>query len=163
MTVQGEVLPEPDGDGVRLRYQRRYPVPVEELWAAVTEPERLAGWIGTWTGDPVVGGTVDFTMLAEGETEPEPVTICECAPPHRLVVDWPVPDHALWRVEVTLTGQGAESELLFVHRLSEPEALGDVGPGWQYYLDRLGAALTGGPMPDWGDYYPALREVYEQA
>jgi hypothetical protein len=77
-------------------------------------------------------------------------------------VDWLVPDHALWRVELTLAADGAESELLFVHRLSEPEALGDAGPGWQYYLDRLGASLAGGPMPDWGDYYPALRDVYEQ-
>jgi uncharacterized protein YndB with AHSA1/START domain len=163
MTGPGEVMPEPDGDGVWLQYRRRYGVPVEELWAALTEPDRLAGWIGTWTGEPVVGGTVDFVMVADGETEPEPITIAECAPPHRLVVEWPVPDHARWRVEVTLEGHGGESELLFVHRLSEPEALGDVGPGWQYYLDRLDAALTGGTMPAWADYYPALRETYEQA
>ena len=29
--------------------------PIEDVWAAVTEPERLARWIGTWTGDPATG------------------------------------------------------------------------------------------------------------
>ena len=45
---------------------RTFRAPVEDVWAAVTEPERLARWIGTWTGDPA-SGSVDFRMLFEGD------------------------------------------------------------------------------------------------
>ena len=31
----------------------------------------------------------------------------------------------------------------------------DIDAGWRWYLDRLGAALQGGPMPAWADYAPA--------
>ena len=42
--------------------RRTFHAPVEDVWAAVTEPERLARWIGTWTGDPA-SGEVAFRML----------------------------------------------------------------------------------------------------
>ena len=35
----------------------------------------------------------------------------------------------------------------------------DVGPGWHWYLDRLGADLAGTPFPAWPDY-EALGEHY---
>jgi len=37
-----------------------------------------------------------------------------------------------------------------------------VGPGWDYYLDRLVAAETGGDLTaiDFDDYYPAFAAHY---
>ncbi|MCW2609537.1 MAG: hypothetical protein QOC93_2695 [Actinomycetota bacterium] len=162
-TPRGRVLPDPDGH--RVEYRRTVPEPPAELWAALTEPARLERWIGTWTADgtPGVGSTVQFVMLAEEDAEAEPVTIRECDPPRLLVVDWHVPDEAMWRVEVTLTPAGGATDLLFVQRMSEPEGLGEVGPGWHYYLDRLQASLAGTDLPRWDDYYPALRDAYGPA
>ena len=40
---------------------RTFAAPIEDVWAAITEPERLARWIGTWTGDPA-SGRVRFAM-----------------------------------------------------------------------------------------------------
>ena len=37
-----------------------------------------------------------------------------------------------------------------------------MGPGWDYYLDRLMAAHAGRPMPEWEHYYPALAEHYQE-
>ncbi|MGS0686750.1 hypothetical protein ACVBEQ_16665 [Nakamurella sp. GG22] len=40
---------------------------------------------------------------------------------------------------------------------------GELGPGWEYYLDRLVAAETGGDVAgiDFDrDYYPAMVEYY---
>jgi hypothetical protein len=40
-----------------------------------------------------------------------------------------------------------------------------VGPGWEYYLDRLVAAETGGDVAaiDFDrDYYPAMQEHYRE-
>ena len=81
---------------------RRYATSAEDVWAAFTESERLARWIGHYTGRGRAGGTVEFTVTGEldagGEVaEPVTVTIHECAPPHRLVVDVPGVRHATAR------------------------------------------------------------------
>ncbi|MDQ4052855.1 MAG: polyketide cyclase, partial [Actinomycetota bacterium] len=31
-------------------YTRTFRAPIDDVWAAVTEPARLERWIGTWTG-----------------------------------------------------------------------------------------------------------------
>src|SRR4029078_7277277 len=40
-----------DGEHVLVQTPA-FHAPIEDVWAAVTEPDRLARWIGTWTGDP---------------------------------------------------------------------------------------------------------------
>ncbi|MEO3888984.1 hypothetical protein [Nonomuraea sp. B5E05] len=37
---------------------------------------------------------------------------------------------------------------------------GDVGPGWEYYLDMLVASRDGSPTPDFHDYHPAMQAYY---
>ena len=39
------------GAGATLVIERTFRAPVEDVWAAVTESQRLGRWIGTWTGD----------------------------------------------------------------------------------------------------------------
>lgn len=162
----GRVVPEGEheGAGVRLEFRRTYPDPVEEVWAAVTESDRTARWIGTWTGSPGTGSTVQFTMTGEDGAGPEPVQIVECEPPHRLVVDWSVPGQPRWRVEVTLgpndTAEGTGTSLLFVHRLATADEVTDVAAGWHYYLDRLAAALDDRPGPEWDDVVADLTRLY---
>ncbi|MET9022986.1 SRPBCC family protein [Actinopolymorpha sp. NPDC004070] len=169
--------PEGDGEGagVRLEFRRTYPDPIEEVWAAVTESDRSARWIGTWTGRRGVGSTVEFTMTGEDGAGPEPVQILECEPPRRLVVDWSVPGQPRWRVEVTLspegidentggtgenTGENTGTSLLFVHRLASAGDVTDVAAGWHYYLDRLAAALADRPGPECDDVVAGLTELY---
>ncbi len=156
----GQVLAE--ADGVRLEFTREHAVPVEDLWSAVTEPDRLARWIGTWTGEAKEGATVQFQMLHEAEPgAPEPVTIATCDPPHRHVVEWQMPGDQQWRVELTLTPTPAGSRLLFVQRLTSIDGVADIGPGWQWYLDKLAAALGEGPEPgEWDPYLASVRETY---
>ena len=51
--------------------------------------------------------------------------------------------------------------ILFTHRLTEPFDASSVGPGWHYYLDRLGAVVESHAVPDsWNDYYPSLKDAY---
>lgn len=58
-TPLGQVLR--DQDGMVLRFVRTYADPVTHVWAALTEPDRLAQWPGRWTGDPAAG-SVDLLM-----------------------------------------------------------------------------------------------------
>ena len=49
-----------------LVIERAYRAPLEDVWAACTEPGRMERWVGTWSGDPD-SGTITFRMTAEGE------------------------------------------------------------------------------------------------
>ena len=90
-----------DGDRHTLVITRTFPAPIEDVWAAVTEPERLERWIGTYTGDPA-SGEVQFAMTAEGEDAPaDEMRIRECDPPRRLWLSSRVGEE-FWDLELDL-------------------------------------------------------------
>lgn len=155
-----------DHDGARrtLRLTRTFSAPIEDVWAAVTEPERLERWIGTFTGDPATG-RVAFRMTAEGaDAPPEDMEIRECVPPRRLAVTAHVGDDE-WSLELDLVEQAGVTTLSFTQPDVDPVAAESVGPGWEYYLDRLAAAESGVDVAgiDFDrDYYPAMQEYYRR-
>lgn len=156
-TRLGQVLR--DDAGVRLEFARTYDAPVGDVWSAITDPDRMARWFGRWTGDPATGA-VEVVMSAEDGATPETVTIDECVPPRRLAVTLASADGP-WPLVVDLAEQDGRTSLRFIHLLAEPYDAGSLGPGWQFYLDRLDAVLAGAPIPDaWDDYYPALADAY---
>lgn len=137
---------------------RSYPEPVEDVWSAFTESDRLARWIGSYTGTGRPGGTVEFTMTGEvdagGEVAaPVTVTIHECVAPRRLAVEIPQGDGA-WQVRVDLTPTDGGTDVVFTQRPVTGVPAADIEAGWSWYLDRLGATLRGLPMPAWSDYTP---------
>jgi uncharacterized protein YndB with AHSA1/START domain len=153
-----------DLQGERMVVLRRHwPDPITDVWSALTESERTARWIGTYTGVGRPSGSVRFTMTGEvdagGEVAaPVTVTIVECDPPRRLVLDIPEGDGPPWRVAVTLTEEDGGTALLFEQRVIAGVSPDDVEAGWSWYLDRLGAALHDAPMPAWTDYAPTEEE-----
>lgn len=155
----GQVV-EQDGEHVLVQ-TRTFRAPVEDVWAAVTEPERLARWIGTWTGDPAAGA-VDFRMLfEEGHDEGERMEIRVCEPPRRLHLTSRVGEES-WRLELDLAEADGVTTLTFRQPGVTRESVGGVGPGWDYYLDRLVDVLDGlDPAGrDFDDYYPGTSEHY---
>ena len=95
------------GGATYLVWERTFAQWPEQVWAAVTEPARLARWIGTWEGDPG-DGAVDFRMTAEGEDCPtERYRILACDPPRRLVVE--SGDGPVWHLELDVV------ELSLIH------------------------------------------------
>lgn len=149
-----------DGQYVLVQ-TRTFEAPLEDVWAAVTEPERLARWIGSWTGDPA-SGAVMFRMLFEGDDhEAETMTIRVCEPPHRLHLTSQAGEDT-WLLELDLTHADGVTTLTFSQPGVRPDQLGEVGPGWDYYLDRLVDAETGQDPARrvWDDYYPATKAHY---
>lgn len=147
-----------DADGVRLEYVRTYPDPIERIWAAITDPEQLAVWYGTWRGDPA-SGTVELASI-EGGGEFKPIQIVQCHRPTRVAVVIPTPYGAM-PLSISLTEADGMTTLVFVHRLAEPYDSASFGPGWHYYLDRLGATVRGGTMPEFDDW-PAYEPLGAQ-
>jgi uncharacterized protein YndB with AHSA1/START domain len=144
-------------DGRHVLVQtREFRAPIEDVWAAVTEPDRLARWIGSWTGDPE-SGSVRFQMLFEGDHPGETMTIRVCEPPHRLHVTSQAGDD-VWLLNVDLVhAEGVTTLTLSQPGITAEQATG-VGPGWEYYLDRLVDVETGRDFER--DYYPAMSDYY---
>jgi uncharacterized protein YndB with AHSA1/START domain len=123
------------GETVTVRMRRSYQAEPEELWDALTDPERMRRWFWPVTGDFKVGGTFQLEHNAGGE-------ILECEPPKRFKVTFGGPTSLL---ELRLVaGAGASTEVELEHSMSEPPAPGGsgalwVGPGWDGGL--LGLAL----------------------
>jgi len=151
-----------DGDRHTLVITRTFPAPIEDVWAAVTEPERLERWIGTYTGDPA-SGEVQFAMTAEAEDAPaDEMRIRECDPPHRLWLSSRVGEE-FWDLELDLEESGGVTTVTFRQPGIDLAQAESVGPGWEYYLDRWLATVTGGDVAavDFDrDYYPAMAEHY---
>lgn len=141
---------------------RTFRAPIGDVWAAVTEPDRLARWIGTWSGDPA-SGSVRFRMTAEGADAPaQTYEIWGCEPPYRLMVH-AAAEAGVWDLGLDLTETGGIVTLEFAQVIHDPTILESVGPGWEYYLDRLVTAETGGDPAtiDFDRYYhPALSAHY---
>ena len=150
-----------DGQHVLVQ-QRQFRAPIEDVWAAITEPERLARWIGTWTGDPSTG-TVSFAMTFEGQEEGDAMVIRVCEPPHRLHVSTQVGDE-LWALELDLSHEDGLTTLTFRQPGVTQEQVGQVAPGWDYYLDRLVDVETGADpsLRNWEDYVPIGSHYTDQ-
>lgn len=133
---------------------------VEDVWASITEPERTARWFGPWEGEAAPGHTVKVQMAFEEGTPWMDFRIDACDPPRRLAVS-SVDEHGVWHVELVLAHENGRTELRLIHHLETTDGIGDVGPGWEYYLDMLAASRDGTPRPSFDDYFPAMKPHYE--
>jgi uncharacterized protein YndB with AHSA1/START domain len=147
---RGVVTTEDDGRQ-RLEFRRSWPDPIESVWAALTERDRLVRWIGTYDGERRPGGSGTFAMTQEeGEHAGSPTRIVECDPPRRLVVEWVQEGSENWRVDVDLWAQDVRTVLRFIQFFPAGADVIDMALGWHWYLDKLGAEIDGGPQPaDW--------------
>src|ERR1700760_2713587 len=66
-----------------------YATDAEDLWDALTNPERIPRWFLPVQGDLKVGGRYQFTGNAGG-------TIEACEPPRRLAVSWEFGTQTSW-------------------------------------------------------------------
>jgi len=139
---------------------RTYRAPIGDVWASVTESDRTARWFGAWKGAPGAGQSVKLQMAYEEGQPWCDAHIQACEPPQRLAITT-TDAYGTWNLELVLTESGGTTQLALTHHL-EPEAnAADVGPGWEYYLDALGAAREGADRPDFADYYPSMKQYYE--
>lgn len=142
-------------EGNVLTFRRVYPDPPETVWAAITESDRVARWFGSFTGDARPGRDVQFVITAAEDAggPPSTVRIDECEPPRRLRVR--ISDDGggePWEISVDLEPAPEGTVLGFRQVLPAGFSPSDVGPGWHWYLDRLGAHLAGEAFPAWPDY-----------
>ncbi|MFI6316453.1 SRPBCC family protein [Nonomuraea sp. NPDC050556] len=146
--------------GSRLVLTRTFRAPIDDVWASVTESDRTARWFGPWKGDAAPGRTIQVQMVFEEQGPWMDLRIDACEPPRRLACS-STDDHGTWRLELLLSESDGTTQLEFVQHLESEEGVGEIGPGWEYYLDQLVASREDAPRPDFNDYFPSMQAYYE--
>lgn len=74
-----------------------------------------------------------------------------------------LPDVArIWTLDLRLSEADGVTTLDFAQVLTVHTDVTEVGPGWDYYLDRLTVAVDGGDVSDvaWDEGYTGLADDY---
>jgi uncharacterized protein YndB with AHSA1/START domain len=143
-------------DLIDVRFERHYPRPVETVWSAITEPARLADWMGVAHVEPRVGGR--FELMLDG---PHPSTgrVVVWDPPKVLEFSWSNTHAPESTIRYELSPEGDGTRLVFTHQGMPYVHSALMLPGWHHLLARLGSALEGavlaGPMD-----YRLMQAVY---
>ena len=141
-----------------VRFERDYATDVDDLWSALTEPDRLARWLDPVSGELRVGGRV-VVHFDDGRAE---FDVLACDPPRRLVVTWRHDTRpSQVEVEVTPSPSGG-SRLVLDHTLVSAPAAPGYAAGWHWHLDALAAVLRDEPPQPWSTF-DALYADYQRA
>jgi len=150
----------PTAGGHDLVVSRTFRAPIDGVWASVTESDRTARWFGAWEGDAAPGRMIKLQMAYEDQTPWFDVRIDACDPPRRLALST-TGEGGGWKLELRLSHADGRTELQLVHHLDTTDQVGEMGPGWEYYLDMLVASRDDRPTPSFDDYYPAMKAYYD--
>ena len=155
------MTPQPTGRlrGTDLVLTRRFRASIEDVWTSITDSSSTARWFGSWEGEPGVGNEIRVQMAFE-DGQPwltKKIEVCEA--PHRLVLT-SVGSSFTSKLELVLKAIGDGCELEFVQHAINRAMVGEIGPGWEYYLDNLVASRGDGPLPAFATYYPAQKAYF---
>jgi len=144
-----------------VRMQDRYNTDITDLWSAITDPARLARWLGEVEGDLRPGGTFRARFFASGWEGTGTVQVCD--PPERLLVLTTDADGSnQGTVELTLTAAGDQTVLVWEEQVP-PGLLPEYGAGIQVHVEDLDAYIQGQPCCDaaarWAELIPSYRAL----
>ncbi|MFC0002848.1 SRPBCC family protein [Micromonospora siamensis] len=159
-----EVSRVPVGDRWDLVLARDLRHPPEKVWAALTEPGRLAQW-APFLASRDLGSPGEATLsTVDGDrTFDAPATVRHADRPSVLEYTW---GDALLRWELAPAGTG--TRLTLRQRIDRPEQAAMVAAGWHLCLDVAGHLLDGDPVgpirgaeaKDFG--WAELRDAYAE-
>jgi uncharacterized protein YndB with AHSA1/START domain len=149
-----------------VAFERRLAHPVDAVWAALTESDQFAAWLGRGTLEPRVGGEVAIQTGPENRRDLQRAMtgrVLVWNPPRVLEHEWLQPGLGISVVRYELEAVAGGTILRLTHRRSTaPGAFGGRA-GWHAYLDRLTAHLAGLPVPAWSERRAAVEAAYGEA
>ena len=154
-----------DGKGV-VHMEDRIGTDIDDLWSALTDPRRLARWMGEVEGDLRLGGEFRARFFASGWEGTGRVETCE--PTRRLLVLTKRPGQRDEQViEATLAAHGDQTILVWEERGMPLEHLAPNGAGIQVQVEDLAAYLAGRERCDiearWNELLPAYQDLAASA
>ena len=153
-----------DGKGV-VRMEDRFDTAIDDLWSALTDPRRLARWIGDVEGDLRLGGEFHAHVTGAGERAGR---VDACEPPRRLLLTMRDPDPqpgqpAETVIEAHLTADGGQTILVVEDRGIPIDLLPAYGAGVQIHVENLATHIAGREPGDtearWDELLPAYQDL----
>ena len=150
-----------DGKGV-VRMEDRFHSGIDDVWSALTDPGRLARWIGEVDGDLRLGGEYRFRFFASGS---EGTGAWRRATPHSGCWFWSRTPDAPYEevIEATLAAEGDQTILVLEERGMPLDLLAAYGAGVQIHVEDLGAHIGGRERRDddsrWNELLPAYQAL----
>jgi uncharacterized protein YndB with AHSA1/START domain len=135
------------GEARTVTVSQSYKAPVEDVWDACTNPERIPRWFLPISGDLRVGGRYQLEGNASG-------TIERCDPPSSFAATWEYGDQVSW-IEVRLTAEPEGRTRLALDHIAHVDdgqwaefGPGAVGVGWDMGFMGLAVHLSSGRPVD---------------
>lgn len=150
--------------GTRIVITREVEFTPAALWDAFTTTRGLEPWVGILRGSREAND-LTFSMTEGGqEAKPARVAIQRCREPHELAFTTES-EYGNWNLGVEFAATDAGSSIRFIHLLGPNDDPSNIGPGWEYYLERVILSLRGGDVDSvaWDEYYPVLAPAYTKA
>ena len=128
--------------------ERSYDAEVDDVWDALTNPDRIPRWFLPISGDLRVGGRYQLEGQAGG-------TITACEPPRHLAVTWEYDGEVSWvDVHLNAASDGTTLRLEHIAHVDDKKwdeyGPGAVGVGWDLTIVALAEHLETGEqvVPD---------------
>ena len=157
MTTQTMGTLRREGSRRAVRHERHYDATVEEVWAALTEPDQVRNWLAEMTIEPRAGGKVTFTWDG-GHGDHGVVRVFD--PPRVFEYTWEKGTPSVVRFELSPDGDG--TLLVLDHTRIKPESAVGIGAGWHLHLDAMESLLAGAPQTpaEWNARHEDLAPGY---
>ncbi|MGZ4301000.1 MAG: SRPBCC domain-containing protein [Gaiellaceae bacterium] len=151
-----------DGEGV-VRMEDRLDTGIDDLWGALTDPDRLAHWFGEVEGELSEGGEFRVRIALAGERIGQ---VEACEPPQRLLLTMrdtdPQPGQPEQTViEAQLIAEGAQTRLVWEERGMPVNLLPAYGAGIQIHVEHLGDYISGRELRNVETRWNELFRAYE--
>ncbi|HET7130430.1 MAG TPA: SRPBCC family protein [Gaiellaceae bacterium] len=159
-----------DGAGV-VRIEEPYDTDIDDLWSAITDPDRLARWHARVEGDLRPNG--EFRMYLEADDIESTGRIEACDSPRSLLVTTRETDDSYRKgqgvpsfdktIGATLTADGDQTVLVVEVRGLPLDRIAFFAAGWQIHAENLAAYIAGRGPGDvearWGELVPRYQEL----
>jgi uncharacterized protein YndB with AHSA1/START domain len=143
-------------DAETLRFERELRHPIDRVWAAVSTPAGLAGWMAEATLEPREGGAFELRW-DEGRAHGR---VVRWQPPALLECTWKErPEDGESTLCLELAEVPGGTRLVLTH--SRLRLLAGFGAGWHAHLDMLAGLLDGRPV-DWAERWAVLEPRYRE-
>jgi uncharacterized protein YndB with AHSA1/START domain len=151
-----------DGEGV-VRMDDRLDTGIDDLWGALTDPDRLTDWYGEVEGELSQGGEFRVRIALAGERTGQ---VEACEPPQRLLLTMRDPDPQPGQPEQTvneakLIAEGAQTRLVWEVRGLPVKLLPAYGAGIQIHVEHLADYIDGRELRDVETRWSELFSAYE--
>lgn len=133
---------------------------VEDVWEALTAPNRIVDWLAPGEIEGKPGGAVKLNFVDSGIVIDSKVSAFE--PMRILEYSWSGPGEPERPIRFDLEPVGAATALRLVLSVPETEDAARSAAGWAAHLDMLAAALAGVPIKFPFEVFKDAREIFRE-